>query len=272
MARVPSDTVVLVTGAASGLGRASVEHLARRGYRVFGADRAEATIPGVTTILCDVDDDESVNRAVTSVVDRAGRLDVLVNDAGFGIAGSIDDTSIEEARAQMETNFFGMFRMTRAVLPVMRRQGAGLIVNVSSLGGLIALPFQGVYSAAKFAVEGLSEALRHEVRPFGIDVVLLEPADFRTGFTSSRRRVAAADDGSAYAAAFERAMVVIEEDELTGSDPAMVARLLERVIQTDRPRLRYTVGAFDERLAVWLKRVVPGKAIEPIVRRHYRVG
>lgn len=272
MRRAPSDTVVLVTGAASGLGRASVEHLGRRGYRVFGADRSEATIPGVTTIVCDVDDDESVAGAVARVVDLAGRIDVLVNDAGFGIAGSVDDTSIEEARAQMETNFFGVFRMTRAVLPVMRRQGEGRIVNVSSLGGLIALPFQGVYSAAKFAVEGLSEALRHEVRPFGIDVVLVEPADFRTGFTSSRRRVEAADARSPYADAFERALVVIEEDERTGSDPAMVARLLERVIQTEHPRLRYTVGAFDERLAAWLRRVMPGVAFEPIVRRHYRVG
>jgi NAD(P)-dependent dehydrogenase (short-subunit alcohol dehydrogenase family) len=272
MARVPSDTVVLVTGAASGLGRASVAHLGGCGYRVFGADRAEAAIPGVTMVRCDVDDDASVIGAVGTVVDEAGRVDVLINDAGFGIAGSIDDTSIDEARAQMETNFFGVFRMTRAVLPVMRRQGSGLIVNVSSLGGLISLPFQGVYSAAKFAVEGLSEALRHEVRPIGIDVVLVEPADFRTGFTASRRRVAAADARSAYAGAFERALAVIEDDELGGSDPVMVARLLERVIQTDHPRLRYTVGAFDERLAAWLKRVVPGRVIEPMIRRHYRVG
>jgi len=266
------ERVVLVTGAASGLGRAGAEHLAARGHRVYGGDLDPRPVPGVTMLRLDVTDDRSAADAIARIAGESGRLDVLVNNAGFGIAGSIEDTSIEEARSQLEVNFFGVFRTARAALPQMRHQGRGLIINVSSIGGLIALPFQGVYSASKFAVEGFTEALHMEVRPFGIDVVLVEPADFHTGFTAARRMVAASRRSSAYADAFRAALRVIEADEVNGSHPHLVGPLLEKIIASRHPRLRYMVGSPTERLAAMLKRVLPGRLFFPLIEGHYRVG
>jgi len=218
----------------------------------------------------DVDDDESVASVVRQILAEAGRVDVVVNNAGFGIAGAIEDTSMAEARAQLETNFFGAVRVIREVLPHMRSQGSGLIVNVASIGGLIALPFQGLYSASKFALEGLSEALRMEVQPFGIRVALLEPADCRTGFTAARRMTAASASG-AYLQVFTRSLDVIEADEAHGAHPRIVARKLEKVIESRSPRLRYMVGAPGERLAAMLKRLLPYRLFEPIITSHYKV-
>src|SRR5262249_36323393 len=151
--------VVLVTGASSGLGRAAAGELDRRGHRVYGGSRSPAPGSGPTVrmeaVRLDVDDDASVEAAFREIVDREGRLDAVVNAAGFGIAGAIEDTRVEEARAQFETNVFGVLRVCRAALPVFRRQGAGTIVNVSSIAGRVSLPFQGFYSASKFALEGL---------------------------------------------------------------------------------------------------------------------
>jgi NAD(P)-dependent dehydrogenase (short-subunit alcohol dehydrogenase family) len=265
--------VILITGASSGLGLACARHLARHGYRVLGTSRhrqAEGAEP-FTFIQMDVDDDDSVRHGVEEVLRRAGRLDVVVNGAGFGVGGAIEDTSLAEVRAQFETNFFGTLRVCQAVLPGMRAQHSGLIINISSLGGLIALPYQGFYSATKFAVEGLAEALRMEVRPFGIHVVLVEPADFRTDFTARRQRTAASGADSPYAAPFARAMAVIEHDETHGSPPAMMGRLLERIIRSRSPRLRYKAGAFTELLAAVLKPFLPPRLFEWIIRDHYKM-
>ena len=179
--------VALVTGASAGIGASCAAFLAAKGYRVYGGARSAVMAEGVEPLILDVTDDVSVARAIETILARESRLDVLVNNAGFGIAGAIEDTSIEEAREQFEVNFFGVLRMCRAVLPVMRRQKSGYIVNIGSIGGLIAIPFQGFYSATKFALEGFSESLRMEVRPFGIQVVLIEPGDHRTAFTQNRR-------------------------------------------------------------------------------------
>lgn len=268
----PTSKVVLITGAASGIGRACAEHLARRGHRVFGGDRNPGSfLVKVTPLLMDVNEDDSVAAAIEEVVNQAGRIDVVVNNAGFGIAGSIEDTSMDEARAQLDTNFFGAVRVIKAALPHMRRQGTGLIVNVASIGGLIALPFQGLYSASKFALEGLSEALRMEVASAGINVALLEPADCRTGFTAARRSVEAADR-SAYRDAFAISLAVIESDEMGGADPKVMARRLAKIVATPSPRLRYMAGSPTERLAVLLKRLLPYSLFAPIIAGHYKVG
>ncbi len=182
--------VVLVTGASSGIGRACAEFLAGRGYRVYGGSRRLVAGSVVESISMDVGDDASVHAAVSTILAREGRIDILVNNAGIAIAGAVEDTSVEEARDQFDVNFFGVLRVCRAVLPAMREQGAGYIVNIGSIGGLIAIPFQGFYSASKFALEGLSESLRLEVRQFGVHVVLIEPGDHRTGLTDNRRRTA----------------------------------------------------------------------------------
>lgn len=265
--------VVLITGASSGIGLACARYLADRGYRVFGTSRRPEAYPAepFPLVQMDVCDDESVRRGVEVVLQRAGRIDVLVNNAGIGYGGAIEDTSLEEAHQQFETNFFGALRLCRAVLPIMRQQGGGLIVNVSSIGGLMGLPFQGLYSAAKFALEGMSEALRLEVRRFGIRVVLIEPGDTRTGFTTHRRRVRASFRGSAYAEPFKRALAVVRLDERHGASPLSVARQLERIIRSRSPRFRYVVASPVQRLAVWVKRYGPDRLMEWALRKYYRI-
>lgn len=263
--------VVLITGASSGIGQACARHLARQGYRVFGTSRRPEATAEFEMISMDVTDDESVRQGVEEVMRRAGRLDILVNNAGFGIAGAVEDTSPEEAIAQLETNFFGVLRLCRAVLPIMRAQGSGTIVNIGSLAGLIALPFQGLYSASKFALEGLSEALRMEVQPFGIRVVLIEPGDVRTNFTSRRRRTRASV-GSPYAEKMERALAVAEYDEQHGVPPEAVARVLGRVLRLRHPRLRYRAGSLFQKFAASAKRFLPEMLFEWAVKKYYRIA
>jgi len=261
--------VVLVTGASSGVGACCAAYLAERGYRVYGASRSAAAPTGVVPLSIDVTDDASVSQAVAAVLDREGRIDVLINSAGFGVAGAVEDTTMEEAASQFEVNFFGTARVCRAVLPAMRSRGAGYIVNIGSIGGLIAIPFQGFYSASKFALEGLSESLRIEVRPFGIHVVLIEPGDHHTGFTRNRRSAAADTGVSAYRTRFERAIARMASDEQNGPKPDAIARLVQKVIDNSRPRLRYAAGPASQRAAVWLKRLLPNRIVEGIVTRYY---
>jgi len=263
------DRVVLVTGASSGIGACCAAYLSERGYRVYGASRSATAAPGVVPLAIDVTNDASVSQAIATILAREGRLDVLVNNAGFGIAGAVEDTSTEEAVAQFEVNFFGAFRVCRAALPVLRRQGAGYIVNIGSIGGLVAIPYQGLYSASKFALEGLSESLRLEVRPFGIHVVLIEPGDHHTSFTQNRRAAKESADSSVYRDRFERAVARMASDEQSGPAPDGIARLLCKVISHPNPRLRYTAGPAAQRTAAWLKRLLPNAVLEKIVHNYY---
>jgi len=262
------DRVVLVTGASSGIGAAIARHLATIGYRVFGTTRA--TTPGsgssVEMLTLDVDDDMSVQRGIESVLRAAGRLDVVINNAGCELAGAIEDTSIEEARAQMETNFFGVLRVCRAALPIMRQQGLGHIVNISSLAGLVGIPFSGLYSASKFAVEGLSEALRLEVHRHGIHVVLIEPGDFQSALAARRRTVQAAAANPAYRAAFAAFKVVQARNEARAPTPEPIARLVAGILAEAAPRARYSIGMPDQRIVAPLKRFVPSRLLERIIR------
>ena len=278
-----TPAVVLVTGASSGIGRACALHLARRGFTVFATSRRSAAAVSaelhaelppaarLEVLGMDVDADDSVREAIERLMERAERIDAVVHCAGFGIGGAVEDTEDDEARAILETNLLGTLRVCRTVLPRMRRQGFGTLVVVSSIGGRIALPFQGLYSATKFAVEGLLEAMSMEVRSSGVRVALIEPGDFHTGFTDRRARVRRSRQGSAYHDAFERALAVIEADERGGASPEPIARLVERVILSNRPRLRYTIGSLPQRLAVRLKGILPGRAFEKILRVYYRL-
>ena len=206
----------------------------------------------------------SVAAAIDHVWQREQRVDVVVNCAGFGIAGAIEDTPLELAQAQFNTNVFGVMRVCRRVLPLMRSQGAGLIINVTSIAGELSLPFQGWYSGSKFAVEGLSEALHAEVRPFGVDVVLVQPGDFRTGFTAARR--VANGSGSAYADRVDRALAIAAADEQSGADPGEVAKLIARIIASRRRRLRYVVGPAAQEWLMRLRHVLPGRWL---IARHF---
>jgi NAD(P)-dependent dehydrogenase (short-subunit alcohol dehydrogenase family) len=267
--------VVLITGASSGIGEACARHLARHGFRVFGTSRRGAEGAdggGYEMVAMDVDSDASVENGVAEVVRRAGRIDAVVNNAGWALAGALEDTPTDEARAQMETNLFGVWRVCRAVLPAMRAAGGGYIVNIGSIGGRVGLPFQAAYSASKFAVAGLTEALSGEVRPFGIHTVLVEPGNYRTAITSRRRLAADAGKGSAYGARFTRTLEIIERDEERGSPPDEVARLVHRILRTRSPKMRYMVGPLGERLATILgQSLLPRRAFERVVMRLYGI-
>jgi len=262
--------VAIVTGASSGIGEACAARFAERGLRVYGASRNPNFRPErFRPLLMDVTSTDSVARAVEEVARRENRIDVVVNGAGFGLAGSIEDTSLDEAVKQFETNFFGVFRVCRAVLPRMRQQRDGLIINIGSLGGLFSLPFQGFYSASKFALEGLSESLRQEVYAFGIRVVLLEPGDVLSRFTENRVLAAGASAQSAYEPVFRKALEIIESDERHGSSPESVAAVASKLIGLRRPRVRYALGRIDQRMALALKKLIPSKYFSRVVMSHY---
>ena len=263
--------IVLITGASSGIGKVCADHLQQSGYRVYRASRSlqDDTTGDSGNISLDVDDESSVQEAISRIIEKEGRIDVVVNCAGFGIAGAVEDTSIEEAKAQFETNFFGVLRVCQAVLPSMREKGSGLIINISSIAGLISVPFQGFYSASKFALEGLTEALRLEVSPFGIKVVLVEPGDFQTAFSANRRKVARSENSSAYRDHLARALSVSEKDESKGHHPIAIARLIERIIRNPSPKLRYSIGPLFERLTPALKNVLPYRLTEWLTMKYF---
>jgi NAD(P)-dependent dehydrogenase (short-subunit alcohol dehydrogenase family) len=263
--------VVLVTGASSGIGKATADLLAADGCRVYGASRTAPEVEaGYPCLHMDVGDEGSVAEGVACVLEHDGRIDAVVNCAGFGIAGAVEETSIEEAKGQFDTNFFGVLRVCRAVLPSMRERRRGTIVNMSSIAGRVSLPFQAFYSASKFALEGMTEALRMEVRPFGIHVVLVEPGDTRTRFTVNRRKTAGSlCEASAYRAAFADAMGIVEVEEQAGVDPGPVAKVVARVVRASAPDLRYTVGPTMQRLAPLIRGVLPYSVYETLMRKHY---
>ncbi len=262
--------VVLITGARSGIGRACAHALVAQGHHVFGTSRTPPSeISGFRFLPMDVDDVDSVEAGIQWVLEETGRLDVVVNNAGFGYGGSVEDTSVAEAQAQFETNVFGPMRVCQAVLPTMREQGSGLIVNVSSIGGLMGLPYQGLYSASKFALEGLTASLRMEVQNFGINVVLLEPGDIHTPFTANRRHTAASQTSPVYQASYATALSKIESDERNGASPEVVGAALVRIVNLSAPRPRYLVGPFYEKLAVIANRLLPGRLFEKLLMSNY---
>jgi len=260
--------VALVTGASSGIGQATARQLAAAGFRVFGGSRNGSAGRGaaVEHVVLDVRDDASVRACVGHVLRAAGRIDVLVNNAGYLCAGAVEEVSAAEAQAQFETNYIGVARMTAAVLPGMRERRAGHIITISSLTGLAAVPFWGHYSASKFAVEGLIEALRHEVRPFGISVALVEPGPIKTPF-GTRSRPAGID---AYAGPRGRAFAAAAEFARKAPGPEVVARTVVSIASDPHPALRNKVTKQTSRVTL-LKRLAPAAAFEAGIRRSFKL-
>ena len=228
-------------------------------------------MPNVNYLHLDVRDGETVKKAVDDIVEKEGRIDVLVNNAGMGIGGPLEFATEEEVRLQMDTNFMGLVHCVDAVLPHMRQQGGGKIIALSSIGGLMGLPFQGFYSASKFAIEGYCEALRLEVKSFGIKVVVLRPGDFATGFTGSRKKVAnevALQSYPIYKTAIEK----VEHDENGGLKPVVLARKISRVIKKKNPHNGYVIASFEQKLSVFLKRILPAKWFARILGSYYKIA
>lgn len=262
--------VVLITGASSGIGQACAELLGAAGHTVYGTSRQRQPDGARHKMLTlDVTDDGSVQRAVESVLAAEGRLDVVVNNAGFVLAGAVEDVSVEEARRQLDTNFFGVLRVCKSVLPSMRARRSGLIINISSLGGAAGLPFQGLYSASKFALEGLTESLRQEVAPFGIEATLVQPGDVRTRVTENRVRAGQAGPDSPYWGAFSTALQTVEAEERAGVPPEEVARTVLALAGRQGVRVRYTVGHLSQRAALVAKTLLPSRAFERLLMSLY---
>ncbi len=255
--------VVLVTGASSGIGQACAVGLAAEGYRVFGTFRSPPAVGcPFTPLLMDVTSDASVRNAVGQVLADRGRLDAVVNNAGVALAGPFEGVPLDEVRLQLETNLMGPWRVCQATLPALREQ-RGHVVNIGSLGGRVGMPFQAAYCASKFALAGLTESLSMELRRHGVKVVLVEPGNFATALTAKRRKVVPSD--SPDRETFERVMAAQEHAEATGADPALVFRVVSRILRSRRPRLRYPVGKRFERFGVGARALLPDRLYERLL-------
>lgn len=230
------------------------------------------TDPGINVLILDLMNPDTIKNTVKTVLEREGRIDVLINNAGMHTGGPVETIPDDFIRKQMETNFMGMVSLTREVLPVMRKQGGGTIINFSSIGGLMGLPFQAFYSASKFAIEGFSEALRMEVKKFNVKVVLINPGDFHTNNSANRRGfLAPATIDDPYHYQFKNTLDIIEKDEAGGGDPAVLARKIVRIINLRNPRNKYIIASFEQKLAVVLKYILPGKIFFWILEDHYKI-
>jgi short-subunit dehydrogenase len=259
--------VVLITGASSGIGRSIAGVFAANGFDVFGTSRnphRTEPIPGVELIALDVTDAASVTAAVMTVAARAGRIDILVNNAGFGVIGAAEESSTTQAQDLFDTNFFGLVRLTREVLPYLRAQGSGRIVNVGSVLGFLPAPYAALYAASKHAVEGYSESLDHETRDFGVRVTVVEP-----GYTSTSFEANATDVDSpigSYAPVREHVKKVLLQSVRAGDDPAVVAQVVLKAATSRTPKLRYPAGPMARRLAL-LKKFAPTALLDRGIRK-----
>ena len=266
--------VVLVSGASSGIGRATAALLHDRGHIVYGTSRDPERHQAAWRMLrLDVTDDSSCAAAVAAVLAEQGRIDGLVNNAGLVLAGAVEDTALDEAQAVFETNLFGALRLIRAALPAMRAEKNGVVVNVGSLAGRVGLPFQGLYSASKFALEGLSESLALEVKAFGIQVALVVPGDTATSVVDNRRKArGAAAASSIYAGPFGRALATFEAEERAGAPAEGVARRIVGIIEGHATGPRHVVGPVAQRVLVGARAVIPMRLFQWGLGRYYRLG
>lgn len=264
--------VALVTGASSGIGKVTAKRLSESGYRVFATRRKGGASGGLAyeILALDVTSDDSVNSAVEEVIRREGRIDLLVNNAGINLSvGGAEESSVEQAKALFDTNFFGMVRMTRAVIPYMRQQGVGRIVNIGSVTGFMPMPFMALYSATKHALAGYSEALDHELRDVGIRVSVIEPAFMKTSIDANSQ---ASDVPMTEYHAVRRAIDTrVKEMLAEAEDPLVVAEAVLIAARSAQPKRRYTAGTAARHLR-WLHTLLPANWLDTALRKQLRLG
>lgn len=262
--------VILITGASSGMGKVFAEDLAKEGHIVYGAARRvnlleELSRKGIQTISLDVTNDESMKSCVQTILDKEGRIDVLINNAGYGSYGTIEDVSIEEAKRQLDVNVFGLARMTQLVLPSMRKQKSGKIINISSIGGKIATPFGAWYHASKFAVEGMSDSLRTEVKPFGIDVIVIEPGGVKSEWANiAYENLAKTTQNTAYSEMANKFKRAFETTISKNAEPEVISRLVSKAIAAKKPKTRYS-GGYMAKPALFFRRWVGDRTMDKIL-------
>jgi NAD(P)-dependent dehydrogenase (short-subunit alcohol dehydrogenase family) len=265
------NKVTLITGVSSGIGRVTAQLLAERGARVFGTVRdfrRNGGLADVELVHMDVTDDASVSNGVNSVLEKTGKIDILINNAGYGLTGALEETSVEEAQQQFDTNFFGVLRVTQAVLPAMRRHRSGRIVNISSALGFLPAPFMGIYGASKYALEGYTETLDHEVRNFGIGAVLVEPVFTKTDIGKNKKVAQLALD--AYTKQKERTEQAIQQRADSHDEPSRVAEVIYRALTDEPPHLHYPVG--EGVTLSRLRRFVPVRLFDRRFRKRFQLN
>ncbi len=264
--------VILITGASSGIGKSIAEYLHSKGMNVYGTSRKpkKSEVNGVKMLALDVTDTASIQKAIDIIVKKENKLDVLVNNAGMGITGPIEDTPTDEIRNVFNTNFFGAIDVMKAVLPQMRKQQSGLIINVTSIAGYMGLPYRGIYSATKGALEITTEALRMEIKDFGIHMTNLAPGDFATNIASGRYHAPVLTD-SPYNQPYGNTLKMIDEGVNGANDPIEVAHMVYKIMNSKKPKVHYKVGSFMQKFSLTLKNLLPDKVYEKLLLNHYKL-
>ena len=267
------NQVVLVTGASSGIGKSIAFHLHKLGYTVYGTSRNpeqySETFP-FTLVQLDVTKKDSITQLIQTLKEKEHRIDVLINNAGVGITGPVEETSLDAMRANFETNFFGPLAMIQAVLPIMRKHTDGIIINITSIAGYMGLPFRGAYSASKGALNIISEALRMEIAAQGIRVMTLAPGDYATDI-ASRRYHEAVIENSPYQNTYQESLNTMHTHVDSGNDPIEIAMKVTALLRKKTPKPHYIVGSFLQKFSIVLKKILPQKAYEKLLKNHYKL-
>lgn len=264
--------VVLITGGSSGIGKSVGEFLKTKGFVVYGTSRNPDKYPDskFPIVALDVTKTESIKSCIAEVLKLENKIDVLINNAGAGITGPVEEIPDEEIKRNFETNFFGPINVIKAVLPSMRVQNSGLIINVTSIAGYMGLPFRGVYSASKGALELITEAFRMELKDFNIEMTNVAPGDFATNIAAGRYHAPVLED-SPYKEKYGHSLKTMDAHVDEGGDPNEMAKTIYNIIQTSKPKIHYKVGAFMQKFSVVLKRILPDKVYEKMLMKHYEL-
>ncbi|MFD0975913.1 SDR family oxidoreductase [Salinimicrobium gaetbulicola] len=266
-----TSKVVLITGASSGIGKAIAEYLLTKDFIVFGTSRNPGNKPSAFPMVAlDVTKTETIKAAVAEVISKAGKIDVLVNNAGVGITGPIEETPDEEIKYAFNTNYFGPINVIKAVLPEMRKNRGGLIINVTSIAGYMGLPYRGIYSASKGALEITTEAFRMELKAFNIKMTNVAPGDFATNIAAGRYH-APLLEGSPYESQYGKTLELMNQHVDEGQDPGVMADAVYKIIQAKNPKVHYRVGEPLQKFSVALKRILPDKLYERLLLKHYKL-
>lgn len=264
--------VVLITGGSSGIGKSVGEYLTQKGFTVYGTSRnPEQYKNSMFPILrLDVKNKDSITETVSYIIKKEGKLNVVVNNAGAGITGPIEEIPETEIKANFDTNFFGPINVIKAILPQMRKQQSGLIINVTSIAGYMGLPYRGIYSASKGALELLTEAFRMELKAFNINMTNVAPGDFATNIAAGRYHAPLLDD-SPYKKTYGNTLELMNEHVDAGSNPNMMAEAIFKIINTKNPKVHYKIGEFMQKFSIVLKRILPDKLYEKLLMKHYKL-
>ncbi len=262
--------VVLITGGSSGIGKSVGEYLTAKGFKVYGTSRNPDRYPNskFPIVALDVTQPETIKSCIAEVLSLENRIDVLVNNAGAGITGPIEEIPDAEIKRNFETNFFGPVNVIKAVLPSMRQQNAGLIINITSIAGYMGLPYRGIYSASKGALELVTEAFRMELKDFNIEMTNVAPGDFATNIAAGRYHAPVLNN-SPYKEKYGHSLRTMDEHVDEGGDPNDMAKAIYGIIKTPKPKIQYKVGAFMQKFSIVLKRVLPDKVYEKLLMKHY---